>query len=68
MILYLSARTTVKKLIIDYIEVGLVNGETVSLNWDESNMGGLTTVSVPDTKGCILERSMPMADWSSCRI
>jgi len=53
MILYLDARTTVKDLIIDYIEVVL---------------GGLTTVSVPDTKGCILERSMPMADWSSCRI
>lgn len=39
MILYLSARTTVKDLMIDYIEVELVNGETVSLNWDESDIG-----------------------------
>ena len=35
MILYLDARTTVKDLIIDYIEVELANGETASLNWDE---------------------------------
>ena len=39
MILYLSARTTVKDLMIDYIEVELVNGETASLNWDESEIG-----------------------------
>ena len=39
MILYLSARTTVKDLMIDYIEVELVNGETISLNWDESDIG-----------------------------
>ena len=39
MILYLSARTTVKDLMIDYIEVELASGETVSLNWDESDIG-----------------------------
>lgn len=39
MILYLSARTTVKDLMIDYIEVELASGETVSLNWDESEIG-----------------------------
>ena len=38
MILYLDARTTVKDLIIDYIEVELANGETASLNWDESEI------------------------------
>ena len=39
MILYLDARTTIKDLIIDYIEVELANGETASLNWDESEIG-----------------------------
>ena len=39
MILYLSATTTIKDLVIDYIEVELANGETVSLNWDESSIG-----------------------------
>ena len=39
MILYLDARTTVKDLMIDYIEVELANRETASLNWDESDIG-----------------------------
>ena len=38
MILYLSASTDLKDLVIDYIEIKLVTGETVSLNWDESNI------------------------------
>ena len=38
MILYLKATTHVPDLIIDYIEVQLRTGETVSLNWDESEI------------------------------
>lgn len=38
MILYLSASTDLKDLVIDYIEIQLVTGETVSLNWDESDI------------------------------
>lgn len=36
MILYLQAKTTATDLMIDYIEVSLKDGTTVSLNWDES--------------------------------
>lgn len=36
MILYLQAKTTATDLMIDYIEVSLTDGTTVSLNWDES--------------------------------
>lgn len=38
MILYLSASTDLKDLVIDYIEIKLVTGETISLNWDESDI------------------------------
>ncbi|NBI16696.1 hypothetical protein D1841_06520 [Neglecta sp. X4] len=38
MILYLSASTDLEDLVIDYIEIKLVTGETVSLNWDESDI------------------------------
>lgn len=68
MILYLDARTTIKDLIIDYIEVELANGETTSLNWDESEIGRTGNGFSARTKECVLEKSMPMADWSSCRI
>lgn len=34
--LYLRATTKLKDMIIDYIEIELVTGENVSLNWDES--------------------------------
>ena len=43
MILYLSASTDLEDLVIDYIEVKLVTGETVSLNWDESDIERLDT-------------------------
>ena len=43
MILYLSASTDLEDLVIDYIEVKLVTGETVSLNWDESDIEQLDT-------------------------
>lgn len=39
MILYLQAKTTATDLMIDYIEVSLTDGTTVSLNWDESCIG-----------------------------
>ena len=34
--LYLTAKTDIDDLVIDYIEVELKNGRTVSLNWDGS--------------------------------
>ena len=34
--LYLTAKTAMKDLVIDYIEVNLKNGKTISLTWDES--------------------------------
>lgn len=37
--LYLTAKTEMKDLVIDYIEVKLKNGKTVSLTWDESDFG-----------------------------
>ena len=36
--LYLTAKTTIPDLYIDYIEVRLASGEEVSLNWDESDI------------------------------
>lgn len=36
MTLYITAKTDVKDLIIDFIEVQLKSGETVSLNWERS--------------------------------
>lgn len=38
MILYVEAKTNVKDLVIEYIEVILNNGRRVSLNWDESEI------------------------------
>lgn len=38
MILYLTAKTSIPDLYIDYIEVRLKAGEEVSLNWDESDI------------------------------
>lgn len=37
--LYLTAKTAMKDLVIDYIEVKLKSGKTVSLTWDESEFG-----------------------------
>lgn len=38
MTLILQGTTKTKDLIIDYIEVQLSSGKTVSLNWDESGI------------------------------
>lgn len=38
MILYLSVSTDLEDLVIDYIEVKLATGATISLNWDESDI------------------------------
>ena len=37
--LYLEAKTAMKDLVIEYIEVRLVNGKTITLTWDESEFG-----------------------------
>ena len=37
--LYLSAKTAMKDLVIDYIEVRLLDGKTITLTWDESEFG-----------------------------
>ena len=37
--LYLTAKTAMKDLVIDYIEVNLKDGKTISLTWDESEFG-----------------------------
>lgn len=39
--LYLTAKTSIPDLYIDYIEVRLASGEEVSLNWDESDIARL---------------------------
>lgn len=36
MILYLDAKTNIKDVYVEFIEVKLNNGKVVSLNWDES--------------------------------
>lgn len=38
MVLYVTARTELTDIVIDYIEVKLAASETVSLNWDESSI------------------------------
>ncbi len=37
--LYLTAKTAMKDLVIDYIEVKLADGKTITLTWDESEFG-----------------------------
>ncbi len=37
--LYLTAKTAMKNLVIDYIEVRLDDGKTITLTWDESEFG-----------------------------
>ena len=37
--LYLTAKTAMKELVIDYIEVRLADGKTITLTWDESEFG-----------------------------
>lgn len=37
--LYLTAKTAMKDLVIEYIEVRLTNGKEVTLSWDESEFG-----------------------------
>ena len=37
--LYLTAKTAMKDLVIDYIEVRLADGKTITLTWDESEFG-----------------------------
>ena len=51
MILYLKAATSVPDLVIEYIEVALRNGKTVSLNWDESHIDRTKTGFYAKYKG-----------------
>ena len=37
--LYLTAKTAMKDLVIDYIEFKLADGKTITLTWDESEFG-----------------------------
>lgn len=37
--LYITAKTAMKDLVIEYVEVKLQNGKTVTLTWDESEFG-----------------------------
>lgn len=37
--LYVTARTAMKELTIDYIEVKTISGKTIALSWDESEFG-----------------------------
>lgn len=41
--LYLTAKTNIPDVFIDFIEVQLKNGERVSLNWDESDISRTET-------------------------
>ncbi|MEY8389851.1 hypothetical protein D3Z47_02280 [Lachnospiraceae bacterium] len=51
MILYLSARTGLPDLTVDFIEVRLAAGEIVSLTWDESEYGQDEDVFTAKYKG-----------------
>ncbi len=51
MILYLSARTSLPDLTVDFIEVRLATGEIVSLTWDESEFGQDGDVFIARYKG-----------------
>ena len=51
MILCLTARTDLPDMVIDYIEVRLATGKTVSLTWDESEYGLEESVFTARYKG-----------------
>ncbi|MCI8471489.1 MAG: hypothetical protein HFE65_00100 [Clostridiales bacterium] len=63
MILYLSASTDLDDLVIDYIEIKLATGETVSLDWDESDIEQLDTGFHARYKGVFFDE-----DWHLCGI
>ena len=60
MILYLSVNTDLEDLVIDYIEVKLATGATVSLNWDESDIERLDGGFRARYKGVYSMRNTPM--------
>lgn len=67
MILYLSASTDLVDLVIDYIEVKLATGETVSLNWDESDIERLDTGFNARYKGVYFDEEYANAKLDSLR-
>lgn len=67
MILYLSASTDLKDLVIDYIEIKLVTGETISLNWDESDIERLDNGFNARYKGVYFDEEYANGKLSSLR-
>jgi len=53
--LYLEAKTAMKDLVIEYIEVRLANGKTITLTWDESEFGINNGVFTARYKGVSLD-------------
>ena len=51
MILYLTAHTDISDVLIDFIEVELTTGKTVSLTWDESDIERKSTAFSTRYKG-----------------
>lgn len=58
--LYLTAKTSIPDLFIDYIQVKLKSGEEVSLNWDYSDIERTSSGFLPGTKVCTLTKNTPM--------
>ena len=65
MVLYLSVSTDLADLVIDYIEVRLVTGETVSLNWDESDIERLDTGKLDSLRKMQIDKIGIYADSGS---
>lgn len=51
MILCLTAKTDIPEMVIDFIEVKLQSGQTVSLTWDESESGVINGIFTGRYKG-----------------
>ena len=67
MTLYLTVSTDLEDLVIDYIEVRLVTGETVSLNWDESEIERSDSVFQVRCKGVYFDEEYANGKLSSLR-
>lgn len=65
MILYLSVNTNIEDLEIDYIEVKLVTGETVMVDWDESDITRLDNGFYARYKGVYFDEEYANGKLSS---
>lgn len=63
MILCLKAKTDIPEMVIDFIEVKLQSGQTVSLTWDESESGVVDGIFTGRYKGVYFDE-----DYSNGRI